>query len=129
MELWQIFLLPIYCLALGSLMVFSFHRFVVVHLYFKNRKASVPEPLIPDTNLPCVTVQLPVYNELYVVERLIRAVSAFDYPGHLRYWSTNIHAFLTCREDDQGTRNTQVHMNQRGWSSSGQYKIKYMKYI
>jgi cellulose synthase/poly-beta-1,6-N-acetylglucosamine synthase-like glycosyltransferase len=83
MELWQIFLLPIYCLALGSLMVFSFHRFVVVYLYFKNRKASVPEPLIPDTNLPCVTVQLPVYNELYVVERLIRAVSAFDYPGHL----------------------------------------------
>jgi cellulose synthase/poly-beta-1,6-N-acetylglucosamine synthase-like glycosyltransferase len=83
MELWQIVLLPIYCLALGSLVVFSFHRFVVVHLYFKNRKASVPEPLIPDSDLPCVTVQLPVYNELYVVERLIRSVSAFDYPGHL----------------------------------------------
>ena len=83
MELWQIVLLPIYCLALGSLMVFSFHRFVVVHLYFKNQ-ANVPEELpVPEDDLPSVTVQLPVYNELYVVERLIRAVSAFDYPKHL----------------------------------------------
>ncbi len=32
------------------------------------------------TNLPYVTVQLPVYNERYVVERLIDAVSEFDYP-------------------------------------------------
>ena len=83
MELWQIILLPVYCLALGSLMVFSFHRFVIVHLYFKNRKPSIPEPLIPDVGLPSVTVQLPVYNEVYVVERLVRSVSAFDYPGHL----------------------------------------------
>ncbi len=83
MELWQIVLLPIYCLALGSLMVFSFHRFVVVHLYFKNQ-ANIPEELpVPEDDLPSVTVQLPIYNELYVVERLIRAVSAFDYPKHL----------------------------------------------
>ena len=33
--------------------------------------------------LPCVTVQLPLYNELYVVERVIAAVCALDYPREL----------------------------------------------
>lgn len=42
---------------------------------------SVPQPVTtPDTECPSVTVQLPVYNELGVVERLIRAVASFDYP-------------------------------------------------
>ena len=34
MEVWQILLLPIYVLSLALLMVFSFHRFVIVWLYF-----------------------------------------------------------------------------------------------
>ena len=38
-------------------------------------------PSEPD-NWPMVTVQLPVYNERYVIERLIAAVVAFDYPKH-----------------------------------------------
>jgi len=83
MELWQMVLLPIYCVALGSLMLFSFHRFVMVHLYFKNRGNAPVEPSVSEADLPSVTVQLPVYNELYVVDRLIRAVAAFDYPRHL----------------------------------------------
>ena len=83
MELWQIVLLPIYCFALGSLMVFSFHRFVMVHLFFKNRGNAPSEPEILASELPSVTIQLPVYNEMYVVERLIRAVAAFDYPTQL----------------------------------------------
>lgn len=83
METWQIILLPVYCFALGSLMIFSFHRFVMVHLYFKNRRNIPVEPAVAEADLPPVTVQLPVYNELYVVDRLIRAVCAFDYPAHL----------------------------------------------
>jgi len=35
---------------------------------------------IPTDPLPFVTIQLPVYNEVYVIERLIRAVAQFDYP-------------------------------------------------
>lgn len=35
---------------------------------------------IPESEYPIVTVQLPIYNELYVVERLIDAVAAFNYP-------------------------------------------------
>ena len=83
MEIWQLILLPIYCVALGSLMVFSFHRFVMVHLFFKNRENVPVEPDLPSSLLPSVTVQLPVYNEMYVVERLIRSVASFDYPGEL----------------------------------------------
>ncbi|MEY3398924.1 MAG: hypothetical protein RL220_1518, partial [Bacteroidota bacterium] len=37
-------------------------------------------PQLSDAELPVVTIQLPVYNELYVVERLIEAVCQFDYP-------------------------------------------------
>ncbi|HCK09587.1 MAG TPA: glycosyl transferase family 2 [Candidatus Latescibacteria bacterium] len=83
MNLWQIILLSIYCVALGSLLVFSFHRFAMVHLYLKNRGNVPVEPVVADIDLPPVTVQLPVYNELYVLERLIEAVCALDYPPHL----------------------------------------------
>ncbi|MCH2666266.1 glycosyl transferase family 2, partial [bacterium] len=61
MNLWQIILLSIYCVALGSLLVFSFHRFVMVHLYLKNRGNVPVEPVGADIDLPPVTVQLPVY--------------------------------------------------------------------
>ncbi len=40
------------------------------------------EPAAPEL-LPRVTIQLPVYNELYVVERLIRAAAALEYPQEL----------------------------------------------
>jgi cellulose synthase/poly-beta-1,6-N-acetylglucosamine synthase-like glycosyltransferase len=48
--------------------------------YVKNQHKDVPLPQVKDEDLPYVTVQLPVYNELYVVERLIEAVCKFDYP-------------------------------------------------
>ncbi len=80
MEVWQIILLPVYVLSLALLMAFSFHRFVIVWLYFRHRDRGQPDRRCPDSNLPGVTVQLPVYNECYVVERLIRAVAALDYP-------------------------------------------------
>ena len=42
--------------------------------------ARKKKPVLTDEQWPVVTIQLPVYNELYVVERLIDAVCAFDYP-------------------------------------------------
>ena len=52
-----------------------------MYLYFRYYKWAKPMavPELP-TELPMVTVQLPVYNERYVVERLIDTVSRFDYP-------------------------------------------------
>ncbi|MGH7939369.1 MAG: glycosyltransferase, partial [Chthoniobacterales bacterium] len=45
----------------------------------KNRKRP-PQPLGHFEELPVVTVQLPLFNEIYVVERLLKAVSELDYP-------------------------------------------------
>lgn len=80
MEVWQILLLPVYVLSLALLMGFSFHRFVIVWLYFRHADRVVSPRSCLDAELPAVTVQLPIYNEQYVVERLIRAVAAMDYP-------------------------------------------------
>lgn len=68
-----------YFVVLGILAVYGLHRYWLVYDYFRyrqNRPAPPPEP----THWPRVTVQLPIYNERYVVERLIDAVAAFDYP-------------------------------------------------
>ena len=43
-------------------------------------RASEVTPLFDITNAPKVTIQLPMYNELYVAERIIETVAAFDYP-------------------------------------------------
>ena len=75
----QAVLLVLYSLTLGLLLVFSLHRHVMVRLYFKNRR-NRPAAASRFEDLPSVTVQLPVYNEFYVVERLIRAVADVDYP-------------------------------------------------
>jgi cellulose synthase/poly-beta-1,6-N-acetylglucosamine synthase-like glycosyltransferase len=71
-----------YFAILGILCLYGFHRFLMVYLYYRNKKHA-PRPKEEFRQLPPVTVQLPVYNELYVVERLIDAVCAFDYPKEL----------------------------------------------
>ena len=58
--------------------MYSFTQINLVVLYWKSRKLSNGAPEIID--YPKVTIQLPVYNELYVIERLIDAVCEFDYP-------------------------------------------------
>ena len=74
------FILGAYVFSLSILFLFGSHGFVMIYYYFKNRdKRPVGRTDMED--LPMVTVQLPVYNELYVVERLIDAVCALDYPG------------------------------------------------
>ncbi len=68
----------------GCFLIFLFiYSLVQLNLaiqYVKMRWARAKKPIVADADLPVVTVQLPVYNELYVVERLIDAVCAFDYP-------------------------------------------------
>lgn len=74
--------ISLYFSILAILSVYSLHRYYLVYLYYKykNRK-PVPRKLFP--HLPRVTIQLPVYNELYVVDRLIEAVCRIDYPRDL----------------------------------------------
>src|SRR3981081_542588 len=71
------------CLGvLFGLSAYGIHRYCIIYLFLKNRKRE-PVPLSRFEQLPKVTMQLPIFNEVYVVERLLRAVSELDYPREL----------------------------------------------
>ena len=67
-----------YLIATALLAVYGLNSLVLAWLYLRHRREDAPRPLLAET--PAVTVQLPIYNELYVVERLIDAVARLDYP-------------------------------------------------
>ena len=69
----------IYFIVLILLSIYGIHRYIMVHLFRKYR-AREPQDTGLFEELPKVTVQLPIYNEMYVVERLIDAVCRIDYP-------------------------------------------------
>ncbi len=71
--------LTVYFLSLLLLFMFGAHGFLMVYHYLRQQK-QVRRAQPPLTDTPTVTVQLPVFNELYVVERLIDAVCAIEYP-------------------------------------------------
>jgi len=72
-------ILGLYFFVLSILAVYGWHRYYLVYLYTKNRD-QVPRPAGEFDPLPVVTVQLPVFNEMYVVDRLIGAVARLEYP-------------------------------------------------
>ena len=72
-------ILALYYLILGILALYGVHRMVLVWGYWRSRGSSPMTPEDPEI-WPMVTVQLPIFNELYVTERLIDAVCAIDYP-------------------------------------------------
>src|SRR5262245_894959 len=79
MTLAETFTLAAYFFVLIVLAVYGWHRYYLVYLYMKYRD-NVPKAGPPLDPLPTVTVQLPLYNEMYVADRLINAVCAIDYP-------------------------------------------------
>src|SRR4051812_312400 len=68
-----------YLSVLVGLSAYGIHRYFIIYLFLKNRKRA-PVPVSRFEQLPVVTVQLPIFNEIYVVERLLRSVSELDYP-------------------------------------------------
>jgi cellulose synthase/poly-beta-1,6-N-acetylglucosamine synthase-like glycosyltransferase len=68
---------------LAILSVYGLHRYDIIRTYFKHRKRATGEPPKRFAELPPVTIQLPVYNERYVVERLIDEVCKIEYPREL----------------------------------------------
>ena len=68
-----------YLSVLIGLSGYGLHRYFIVYLFLKNRR-RVPQPLSHFEQLPIITVQLPLFNEIYVVERLLKSVSELDYP-------------------------------------------------
>ena len=76
-------LLVPYFSILAVLSVYGLHRYETIRTYFKHRKSQAHIPQQRFDQLPRVTVQLPLYNERYVVERLIEEVTKMDYPRDL----------------------------------------------
>ena len=73
--LWFVCYLPV---VIG-LTLFGLHRFYIVWLFWKHYR-NPPKPAGRFESLPLVTVQLPVFNEMHVVDRLLESVSKLDYP-------------------------------------------------
>jgi cellulose synthase/poly-beta-1,6-N-acetylglucosamine synthase-like glycosyltransferase len=71
-----------YLTVLVGLSAYGIHRYVIIYLFLKNRKRAVA-PAGHFQQLPKVTMQLPIFNEVYVVERLLKSVSEIDYPREL----------------------------------------------
>ncbi|MEO0432928.1 MAG: glycosyltransferase [Cyanobacteria bacterium J06656_5] len=70
-----------YDLLLCTIALYSFHRLLIIWRFYCHRHRSIqPAYYYADTDLPNVTVQLPIFNELYVVDRLLKAVSQLNYP-------------------------------------------------
>jgi cellulose synthase/poly-beta-1,6-N-acetylglucosamine synthase-like glycosyltransferase len=75
-------ILATYFFVLVILAVYGWHRYYLVYLYMKHKDRQ-PEPAGQFAVLPPVTIQLPIYNEMYVADRLIDAVCELDYPREL----------------------------------------------
>jgi cellulose synthase/poly-beta-1,6-N-acetylglucosamine synthase-like glycosyltransferase len=82
MTLAETLTLAAYFFVLIILAIYGWHRYYLVYLYMRNRdKAAKAGPQL--SPLPVVTIQLPLYNEMYVADRLVESVCALDYPREL----------------------------------------------
>jgi cellulose synthase/poly-beta-1,6-N-acetylglucosamine synthase-like glycosyltransferase len=76
-------LLTIYGLCLLLVFFYSVLQLslAIAYVQSKKRKSAEFKPVYDPANTPKVTIQLPMFNELYVAERIIETCAAFDYPG------------------------------------------------
>jgi cellulose synthase/poly-beta-1,6-N-acetylglucosamine synthase-like glycosyltransferase len=73
--------LIVYFAILATLAVYGAYRMKQVIDFWRYRRfVPVPGARFAEADLPHITVQLPLFNELYVVERLVKAVTEIDYP-------------------------------------------------
>src|SRR5919112_2073030 len=73
--------LVLYFTILGVLAIYGAYRIKQVVDFWRYRRLQpAPKSYFAEDNLPLITVQLPLFNEVYVVERLLAAVTAIDYP-------------------------------------------------
>jgi cellulose synthase/poly-beta-1,6-N-acetylglucosamine synthase-like glycosyltransferase len=69
-----------YFLVMILLAIYGVHRYTMCYRYYRFRKNYDPNPAGHFDELPRVTIQLPIFNEQFVIDRLIEAVCAMDYP-------------------------------------------------
>lgn len=71
----------LYCFLFFFVILFSIGQLALLLSYLFNKKSTV-QTIIPD-QLPSLTIQLPVYNERFVIERLLDSISKLNYPKNL----------------------------------------------
>ncbi len=76
----DLLLLIPYFIVLTFLASYGVHRYLLVFLYYKNRDKRTTSPPSQFAELPRVTIQLPIYNEQYVIDRLVDAICRLEYP-------------------------------------------------
>lgn len=75
------FVIVLYLLTLGLLAVYGMHRSALLLTYLRHRhQRTEPSHRFEQADLPRVTIQLPMFNEMYVAERAIEAAASIDYP-------------------------------------------------
>ena len=70
-----------YFIVLILLASYGVHRYTLVYLYYKHKKNRTAESAAQFTDLPRITIQLPLFNEQFVAERLIAAICNLKYPA------------------------------------------------
>lgn len=75
----KVIFLALYFFSLAMLALFGLHKYFLLYLYNKYKKIKVAQPKTPNF-WPEVCVQLPIYNERYVVRRLLKSIINLSYP-------------------------------------------------
>lgn len=70
----------LHIISMVGLMLFGCHRLWILFCWWKS-SADVPDKTAPAKNKPCVTIQIPLYNEQLVAGRIIDAVSEINWPS------------------------------------------------
>jgi cellulose synthase/poly-beta-1,6-N-acetylglucosamine synthase-like glycosyltransferase len=116
-----------YALVVMGLSAYGLHRFWMVFTYYRYKKHFM-KPKSRFEQLPLVTVQLPIFNELYVVERLIRSVVELDYPKELLEIQVlddstdetrELSSRIVCEFRDQGFKILHLHRSDRTGFKAG----------
>jgi cellulose synthase/poly-beta-1,6-N-acetylglucosamine synthase-like glycosyltransferase len=68
----------LYLLVVGSLFIYGINFFYLIYITLRRQDQKMEMPLLRDK--PVVTVQLPIYNEMYVAGRLVKSAAGLDYP-------------------------------------------------
>jgi cellulose synthase/poly-beta-1,6-N-acetylglucosamine synthase-like glycosyltransferase len=69
-----------YFVVLIALAFYGLHRYQLVWMYYRNRRNATKDPAQTFAELPTVTIQLPIFNEQFVIDRLVEAVCRINYP-------------------------------------------------
>jgi cellulose synthase/poly-beta-1,6-N-acetylglucosamine synthase-like glycosyltransferase len=79
----NVFLIILYSISMTLIMLYCLVQFDLALRYSRFKQKTVPAPInsTESPDYPFVTVQLPIYNEKYVVARLLKSVCQLDYPS------------------------------------------------